>query len=132
MAALNAGDAAAALTLLQANDAYEFATPSLRFNLFYGALYPVYVRGQAYLAARQPAAAVREFEKLLGRRGLVLFDPIDALARLQLARAYRAAGRVDAARRTYDELLKLWSDADADLPVVQQARAEAARIAEAR
>jgi tetratricopeptide (TPR) repeat protein len=132
LAALRAGDTSRALTLLQANEPYERATPSLRFNLFYGALYPVYVRGQAYLAARQPAAAIREFEKLLGQRGLVLFDPIDAIARLQLARASVAAGRIDEARRSYEDLLAVWATADADLPIVQQARGEAARIAGTR
>jgi hypothetical protein len=102
--------------------------PSLPYSLAYGTLYPVYVRGEAYLAAHRPAEARREFEKILTHRGLVGFDPIGAVARLQFARAHVAAGNLAEARRHYEGLLTLWKDADADLPVVEEARAEVKRL----
>jgi tetratricopeptide (TPR) repeat protein len=126
--ALASGEPARAVTVLENNEPYELALVGLPFNFSYGAMYPVYARGEAYLASGRSADAVREFEKFLAHPGLVLFDPIGALARLQLARAHAAAGRIDDARRRYDEVLALWKDADADLPVVQQARAEARNL----
>jgi tetratricopeptide (TPR) repeat protein len=128
LVALRSGDAERAVALLEANEPYELGSPSLPFSLSYGVLYPVYVRGEAFLAMRMPAEAIREFEKFLTHRGLVLFDPIGAAARLQLARAYVAAGNLAEARRRYDDLLTLWRDADPDLPIVEQARAEAKRL----
>ena len=60
---------------------------------FFGALYPVYVRGEAYLAAHQGAEAAAEFQKILDHRGIVVSDPIGALAHLQLGRAFAVVGR---------------------------------------
>ncbi len=87
-------------------------------------LYPVYLRGEACLAARDAAAAAREFRKLLDHPGLVLNFPLRALSHLQLARAHKMAGDRETAKRAYDDLLALWSDADPDLPMLKQARAE--------
>ncbi|HEX6322876.1 MAG TPA: protein kinase [Vicinamibacterales bacterium] len=126
--AAKSGDLDRALSLLQANEPYEFAMPSLPFNMSYGVMYPVYIRGLAYLEAGRFAEAVREFEKFLTRRHLVALDPIAGVARLQLARAYAAAGQPDTARPHSDALLMLWKDADANLPLVEQARAEAKRL----
>jgi hypothetical protein len=58
----------------------------------FGGLYPIYVRGLAYLAARQPAEAAAEFQRIVDHRSIVLVDPMDAMARLQLARALALSG----------------------------------------
>ena len=90
--------------------------------------YPIYVRGLAYLAARQPAEAAAEFQRILDHRSIVLVDPMDAMARLQLARAHTLAGDTVKARGAYEDLFALWRNADPDVPVVRQARAEYARL----
>ena len=87
-------------------------------------MYPTYVRGMSYLALRKTAEAAAEFQKILGHPGVVLEDPMGALARLQLARAWAMAGDVGKAKTAYQELLRLWKDADPAIPVVSEARAE--------
>jgi hypothetical protein len=87
--------------------------------------FPHYVRGLAYLAAQQPAVAAAEFQRIVDHRSIVLVEPIDALARLQLARAL--AGDTVKARSVYDDLLARWGNADADIALVGEARAERAR-----
>jgi hypothetical protein len=89
-----------------------------------GALYPIYVRGEAYLAARQGAKAAAEFQRILDHRGIVLSDPVGVLARLQLGRALALSGNRAGAKAAYEDLLALWKDADPDVPVLQQAKAE--------
>ena len=79
----------------------------------FGGLYPIYVRGLAYLAARQPAEAAAEFQRILDHRSIVLVDPMDAMARLQLARALALSGDTAKAKSAYDDLLTLWKNADA-------------------
>jgi len=91
-------------------------------------LYPIYVRGQAYLAARQTAEAVGEFQRILDHRSIVLVDPMDAMARLQLARALALSGDTAKAKSAYGDLLTLWKNADSDIPVLKAARAEYARL----
>ena len=87
----------------------------------------VYVRGQAYLAARPGAQAAGEFQKILDRPFAA--DPeIVALAHLGLARAYAAEGDQSKARAAYQDILALWKDADPDLPVLKQAKAEYAKL----
>ena len=90
--ALNRGDSSQAIELLQAATPYELGEPRSYLQGFFGALYPVYVRGQAYLAAKREYEAAGEFQKILDHRGIVFSDPIGALARLQLARAYALSG----------------------------------------
>ena len=87
-------------------------------------LYPVYVRGEAYLAANRGAEAAAEFEKILSHRGLVLNEPIAALARLQLGRAYVMAGDAVKGRTAYEHFLALWKDADPSVPILKQAKGE--------
>ena len=87
-------------------------------------LYPVYVRGEAYLAAHRGAEAAAEFQKILAHRGLVLNEPIGALAHLQLGRAYTTSGSSAKARPSYQEFLSLWKDADPNIPILKQAKAE--------
>ena len=88
----------------------------------------IYVRGLAYLAARQPTAAAFEFQRILDHRSIVLVDPMDAMARLQLARAFALSGDTVKAKNAYSDLLTLWKNADPDLPVLKQARAEYAKL----
>jgi predicted Zn-dependent protease len=91
-------------------------------------LYPVYVRGQAYLAAHQPAQAAAEFQRILDHRSIVLVDPMDAMARVQLARALALSGDIVKAKSAYDDLFSLWKSADPDIRVLKDARAEYARL----
>lgn len=98
------------------------------FNYFFGTLDPVYVRGQALLAANEPAEAAAELNKIVVHRGLLMVDPLDAIARLQLARAYTTIGDAAKAKTAYADLLSIWKDADRDLPLVRQARAESASL----
>jgi len=128
LAAVESGDAAAAIQALQPASRFDLAEGGIGFNAHFGKLYPVYVRGLAYLAARQPAKAAAEFQRIVDHRGIVLVDPIDAFARLQLARALALAGDTVEARSVYDDLLALWKDADAGIAVVEDARAEHARL----
>jgi tetratricopeptide (TPR) repeat protein len=91
-------------------------------------LYPVYVRGEAYLAAHQGNEAATEFQKILDHRGIVLNEPIGAIAHLQLGRAYAIQGDAAKSRAAYQDFLTLWKDADPDIPIFQQAKAEFARL----
>jgi tetratricopeptide (TPR) repeat protein len=125
---VNAGKPDTAVEQLQVSTRYDFAVPGLAFNGLFGAMYSVYVRGEAYLAGHQPAAAAKEFQNVLDHRGIVLADPVDALARLQLARALAQAGDTGKVKATYQNLLTLWNAADPDTSLVKQARAEYARL----
>jgi serine/threonine protein kinase/tetratricopeptide (TPR) repeat protein len=128
LSSLNAHDPAAAIQALQSASRYDLALGGVGYIGRFGGLYPIYVRGLAYLAARQPAEAVGEFQRILDHPGIVLMDPMDALARLQLARALVLAGDTAKAKGAYDALLTLWKDADAGVPLIVQARAESARL----
>jgi len=92
------------------------------------ALYPVYIRGKAYLAARRGAEAAAEFQKILDHPGVVLMGPIGALAHLQLGRAYAMQGETAKARASYNDFLTLWKDADPGIPILKQAKAEYAKF----
>jgi outer membrane protein assembly factor BamD (BamD/ComL family) len=85
---------------------------------------PIYVRGLAYLKAGKGQEAAAEFKKMLGRRGLAVNAPLEVLAQLQLARAHVMSGDKTSARRSYQDFLSLWKQADADLPLLKQAQAE--------
>ena len=126
--ALKQGKLAEALTGLEPALANEFALPATAFTASFGSLYPAYVRGQTYLAAKRPADAAVEFQKIIGHRGLVMEDPVDAVARLQLARALAASGDLPRARAAYQDFLTLWKQADTDVPILKQAQAEAATL----
>jgi len=126
--ALDRGDAQLALTALRAALPYDFAAPRIHQHAFFGALYPIYVRGIAYLAAGDGANAAREFIKIPLHAGLVVSDPIGALAHLWLGRAYALQHRTRDAKVAYDEFFKLWRDADPDVPILLQARAEFALL----
>jgi eukaryotic-like serine/threonine-protein kinase len=126
--ALNIHDAAAAIQALQTASRYDLALGGVGFIGRFGGLYPVYVRGLAYLAARQPAEAAGEFQRILDHRSIVLVDPMDAMARLQLARALVLSGETAKAKSAYNDLFALWKDADPKIPMVNEARAEYAKL----
>jgi len=126
--ALGEGQPARALEALEPSLRNELSVPGLPFNAIYGSLYSAYARGQAYLALKRPRDAAAEFRKIVEHRGIVLEDPVGAWATLQLARALVAAGELDPARSAYRDVLAMWADADPDLAVVKQARAELAKL----
>jgi tetratricopeptide (TPR) repeat protein len=117
-----------AVDRLQRAVPYELAMPGTAFHAGFGGLYPAYVRGEAYVAAGRGKEAVAEFQKVLNHRGIVLADPVGALAYLQLARAYVVSGDTAKAKNAYQDFLDRWKDADADLPVLKQARVEYAKV----
>jgi eukaryotic-like serine/threonine-protein kinase len=125
---LNAQDPAAAIQALQTASRYDLALGGVGFNGRFGGLYPIYVRGLAYLVARRPAEAFGEFHRILDHRSIVLVDPMDALARLQLARALVLSGDTVKAKSAYNDLFALWKDADPKIPMVNEARAEYAKL----
>jgi eukaryotic-like serine/threonine-protein kinase len=107
---------------LQIAAPYELGEAAYIFNM-----YPAYLRGQAYLAAHDGAAAAAEFKKLLDQPGIVQNDILGALARLQFARAKAMTGDKDA-RIQYSAFLASWKDADPDIPILARARAEYANL----
>jgi tetratricopeptide (TPR) repeat protein len=122
--ALNHGQALKAIEMLQITTPRELGVPQSSIHGFFGALYPVYVRGEAYLAAHQGAKAAMEFQKIVAHRGIVGSDPIGALAHLQLGRALASSGDNPNAKLAYQEFLKLFDQADPGLPILKQARDE--------
>jgi tetratricopeptide (TPR) repeat protein len=122
--ALQRGGVAKAIEELQSAIPYQTGTP----RLLIGAMYPVYVRGQAFLAEGRGTEAAKEFQKILDHRGVVASDPVGALARLELGRAYMLSGNSAKARAAYEDFFTLWKDADANVPVLMEARSEYAAI----
>jgi eukaryotic-like serine/threonine-protein kinase len=130
---LNRKNPSKAIELLRTAAPYDPGT-----SLPTGFLYPVYVRGQARLLLRDGSAAAAEFQKFLDHRGVVVNCPLGALARLGLARAYalqaQSARGTDAesartkARVAYKDFLTLWKDADPDIPILKEAKAEYAKL----
>ncbi|MBV9507528.1 MAG: protein kinase [Acidobacteriia bacterium] len=118
-----------AVERLQTALPYDFALPGTAFYAKFGGLYPAYVRGEAYLETHQGREAAAEFQKVLDRRGITFADPVGALAHLQLGRAFVLSGEKDKARSAFQEFFKLWKDADPEIPILKQARAEYARLA---
>jgi eukaryotic-like serine/threonine-protein kinase len=119
--ALRSGDSARAVDALAASVPYELGQRNTSFTF---ALYLVYLRGEAYVAARNGAAAVSEFRKILDHAGVVGNQPIGALAHLGLGRAYALQGDSDKAKAAYQNFLTLWKDADPEIPVLKQAKVE--------
>ena len=103
---------------------YESGVPRCALTGFFGSLYPILVRGEAYLAARKGPEAAREFQKLLNHQGTMIGDPVSVLAHYGLARAYSLSGDATNAREQYREFLADWKDADPDIPILQQAKLE--------
>jgi hypothetical protein len=132
LSALSANDPSRAIDLLRPSATYEFAQPGISFygsgGGAFGAMYPTYLRGTAFLALHDGAAAAAEFRKILDHPGVVLEDPMGALAALQLARAWTMTGNAVKAKAAYQNVLAVWKDADPDLALVRQARAESAGV----
>ena len=118
--ALDEKNPGAALEDLQPAAPYELASPLPGIAF----LYPIYLRGLAYLQAGQGKLAAAEFQKMLDHRGIVLNFPTAALAHLQLGRAKAMAGDKDGAREAYRDFLALWKGADAGNPILREAKAE--------
>jgi eukaryotic-like serine/threonine-protein kinase len=116
---------AEAIEILQGSGVYELGQP---LPVGPGTLYPVYVRGEAYLRLNQASSAAGEFQKLLDHPGCVLNFPLGALAHLQLGRAYALAGDKAKSRAAYQDFFNLWKDADPDIPILQQAKAEYGKL----
>ncbi|HTC45944.1 MAG TPA: protein kinase [Candidatus Aquilonibacter sp.] len=122
---LVANDSTRALESLEAAAPYELGQPQ-QFQL--GTMYPVYVRGLAYLAAHNGAAAGAQFQRILDHPGLVVNFPTGALAHLGLGRAYAMSGDTVKAKAAYQEFFTLWKDADPDIPILKQAKVEYAKL----
>ena len=125
--ALNRGDASAGLASLGVAIPYELGG-TRAIDLKWTAMFPVFVRGEAYLAAHKGSEAAAEFQKILDHRGLVLNQPIGAVAHLGLGRAYMLQGDIPKAKAAYQDFLALWKDADPDIPILKQAKAEYAKL----
>ncbi len=123
---INLGNPAKAIEIMEAARPYELGSPSnISMSL---SLYPVYVRGLAYLSARQGAEAATEFQEILAHRGIVQTEPIGALGHLGLGRAFVMKGDTAKACTAYQDFLTLWKDADPDIPILKEAKAEYARL----
>jgi hypothetical protein len=123
--ALRNGDSGKAIAALAASAPYELGQTAQEVTFV---LYPVYLRGEAYLAAKQGTAAAAEFQKILDHPGLVQNEPIGALAHLELGRSYVLSGQRDKARLEYQSFLALWKDADTDVPILKEAKTEYAKL----
>ena len=122
---LHKGDAGAALEALSAAEPYELGHTNPTFTF---ALYPVYLRGMAFLAAKQSERAAAEFQRILDHRGVVGNEPMGALAHLGLGRACAMSGDSEKAKAAYRDFLDLWKNADPDVPILKEAKAEYARL----
>ena len=121
---LRGGNPSKALTLLQVPAPYERGWPMNWATT----LYPVYLRGEAYLKVHNGSAAATEFQKLIDDRCIVVNFVTAALAPLQLARAYAMEGDQPKAKDAYEQFFKQWKDADPDIPILKQAKAEYAKL----
>ena len=118
---LNGGNSAQALVFLEAAAPYELGEPP---PTQLGTLYPAYLRGQAFLLAHNGPAATADFQKFVNHRGIVLNFPLGALAHLGIARARSLSGDTPAAKTAYQNFFTLWKDADPDIPILKEAKAE--------
>jgi DNA-binding winged helix-turn-helix (wHTH) protein len=127
--ALQHRDPDKAVEELQAASPYELGSPRSSQHAFFGALYPIYIRGEAYLAQKNGAAADAEFQKIIARPGIVISDLVGALAHLEQARARALSNDHAGAQAAYEAFFNLWKDADEDLPILASAKAELATVA---
>jgi len=128
LSAFHQGRTTESLERLQIAVRYEQAAHGLDFNLYLGGLHSAYVRGEVLAAEDRYAEAAAEFQKILDHRGVVGADPIGALAHLQLGRTFALAGDKVKAKTAYEDFLTLWKDADRDIPILKQAKAEYAAL----
>jgi len=126
--ALREHEPARAIELLQTTVPYEQGQPPSSFFAFYGMFYPAYLRGEAYLAEHQGPAAAAEFQKIRDHRGVVISDPIGALAHLQLGRAFVLSGGKVKARTAYEDFFTTWNGAYPEIGILKQAHVEYAAV----
>ncbi len=126
--ALDRGEPGKAIELLQASEPYELAQTRAFVHGCFGMMYAPYIRGLAYLAEHQGAQAAVEFQKIIDHPGVVVSDPVGALAHLQLGRAYAMQGDGVKAKAAYEDFFTLWKDADAGVPILVEAKAEYAKL----
>jgi tetratricopeptide (TPR) repeat protein len=128
--ALNRGDAQKALEMTQRATPYELAVPGTAYytGAFFGALYPVYARGLAYSRLRRYREAAAEFQKILDHSGVIVNFPLSALSHLGLGRARALSGDLAGARTAYQDFFALWKDADPEVAILRQAKAEYAKL----
>jgi tetratricopeptide (TPR) repeat protein len=122
---INGKNSARAVEVLQSTSPYELSQ-SQPFQ--FGMVYPAYLRGQAYLVARQGKEAAAEFQRIIDHRGVVLNFPLGALAHVGLGRAYALQGDTVQSRAAYQHFFSLWKDADPDIPILKEAKAEYAKL----
>jgi eukaryotic-like serine/threonine-protein kinase len=123
--ALNSGNAQAAIEALSLATPYELGHTNEDFTF---ALYPIYFRGQAYLGAKNGVVAAGEFQKILDHASVIGNEPIGALAHLGIARAWLLSRDTAKAKSEYQSFFTLWKDADSDVPLLIQAKAEYAKL----
>ena len=128
--ALQRRDSAKAIEILDSSVLYELADPPPFSS---GTMYPVFLRGEAYLNARKADSengrlATAEFQKILDHPGVIVNFPLSALSHLGLGRARALAGDTAGARTAYQDFFALWKDADPDIPILKQAKAEYAKL----
>ncbi len=129
VAALARGKPTDSVERLEIASRYELAVNGLNFPYFnLGGLHSAYVRGEAFTAEHRYAEAAAEFQKILDHCGIVGADPIGARAYLQVGRAYTSLGDNANAKSAYECFLTLWKDADSDLQILKQAKAEYAKL----
>lgn len=126
--ALDRGDTSKAIEDLQLAVPYEMGVPRSSIHALFGALYPVYLRGEAYLREGRGEEAAAEFQKILDHRRIVISDPMGALVHLQMARASAMSGDAAKAKSAYQDFLRLWTEADPDISIYRQAKAEYAKL----
>ena len=124
--AINRHDSLNAIEALRIAAPLELGQPG--DSSFTPSLYPIYVRGEAYLAAHQGSEAAAEFQKILDHRGVVVNELIGALAHLQIGRAFALQGDTVRALAAYKDFLTLWKDADHDIPILKEAKSEYAKL----
>jgi tetratricopeptide (TPR) repeat protein len=112
-----------AVIALEPSLPYELGSPPPGIQM-----YPAYIRGLAYLAQKNGPAAAAEFQKFIDHPGIVQNFLLGSLAHLQLARAYVVSGDTAKAKTAYRDFLNLWKDADPDVPILKEAKAEYAKL----
>jgi tetratricopeptide (TPR) repeat protein len=118
-------DPAAVIDLLRGTAKYDLVSAEEGFDF----VYPAYIRGLAYLKLGDGRSAAAQFQKLIDHPGLTVRHVTGPLAWLQLGRAQKMMGDEAAARKSYETFLDLWKNADPDIPIYQQAKAEYAKLA---
>jgi hypothetical protein len=124
---ISRGNPSKAINILQITTPYELGEPYPSFQGG-GYLYPVYLRAQSYLLLQRGVEAATEFRKILNHRGIVMNCPPGVLARLGLARAYVLQGDTTNSRSAYQDFFTIWRNADLDIPILKQAKAEYAKL----